>query len=92
MPASDHATLDSLNNDERRALVLLTPLLRIADNLDRSREQDVKLAACEIQAGRVLLTLRSPREPDLAEWAASRVSDVFREVYGRGVELTHERG
>jgi exopolyphosphatase/guanosine-5'-triphosphate,3'-diphosphate pyrophosphatase len=92
VPSPAHAEYQALPADDKRALVLLMPLLRLADNLDRSREQEVELAACEIQTGRVVLTLRSPREPDLAEWAASRVSEVFHEVYGRSVAMAHERG
>ena len=36
-------------------------------------------------------TLTSPREPDLAEWAASRVSDAFRQVFGKGLAVSYER-
>ena len=92
VPSPAHAEYQALPAEDKRALVLLAPLLRLADNLDRSREQEVELAGCEIQTGRVVLTLRSPREPDLAEWAASRVSEVFHEVYGRGVAMAHEQG
>ena len=47
--------------------------------------------SCEIQPTRVLVKLRAAREPDLAEWAASRVSDVFEQVYGRAVVVSYER-
>jgi exopolyphosphatase/guanosine-5'-triphosphate,3'-diphosphate pyrophosphatase len=92
VPSPSHAEFQALPSEDKRALILLVPLLRLADNLDRSREQDVQLAGCDIQSGRVVLTLRSAREPDLAEWAASRVSEVFRQVYGRSVAITHEQG
>ncbi len=73
-------------------MLLLIPLLRLADNLARNPDQDeVELTGCEIQPARVVLKLKSSREPDLAEWAASRVSDVFEEVYGRSIVVTHER-
>ncbi len=91
MPSPAHLEFQGLSPDDRRPLTLLIPILRLADNLDRSPEQDIELVSCDIQPTRVLVKLRSPREPDLAEWAASRVSDVFREVYGRGVTVTHER-
>jgi len=51
----------------------------------------VQIVSCEIQATRVVVKLRSTREPDLAEWAASRVSHVFDEIYGRAVVVSHER-
>jgi exopolyphosphatase/guanosine-5'-triphosphate,3'-diphosphate pyrophosphatase len=92
MPAPAHIEYQNLNADDRRPLMLLIPLLRLADNLARNPDQDpVELTSCEIQAARVVLKLKSSREPDLAEWAASRVSDVFAEVYGRSIVVTHER-
>ena len=93
MPSPAHPEYQSLAAEDRRPLLLLIPLLRLADNLARNPDQDeVELTSCEIQPARVVLKLRSPREPDLAEWAASRVSDVFDEVYGRTVTVTHEKG
>jgi exopolyphosphatase / guanosine-5'-triphosphate,3'-diphosphate pyrophosphatase len=93
MPSPAHPEFQSLGAEDRRPLLLLIPLLRLADNLARNPEQDeVALTSCEIQPARVVLKLKSSREPDLAEWAASRVSDVFDEVYGRTVTVTHEKG
>ena len=92
MPSPAHPEYQMLTPDDRRPLLLLIPVLRLADNLARSPEQDhVQIVSCEIQAARILVNLRSTREPDLAEWAASRVSDVFDEVYGRAVVVSHER-
>lgn len=92
MPSVAHPEYQSLAADDRRPLLFLIPLLRLADNLARNPDQDeVELTSCEIQAARVVLKLKSTREPDLAEWAASRVSDVFEEVYGRSIVVTHER-
>jgi exopolyphosphatase/guanosine-5'-triphosphate,3'-diphosphate pyrophosphatase len=92
MPSPTHPEYQSLAAEDRRPLLLLIPLLRLADNLARNPDQDeVELTSCEIQPARVVLKLKSSREPDLAEWAASRVSDVFDEVYGRTVTVTHEK-
>lgn len=88
MPASDHAALDSLNNDERRALVLLTPLLRIADNLDRSHEKRVENLECSVRNGDIMLKLGSKSDIDLEQWAAERAAEAFREVYGREIVLS----
>ncbi len=92
MPSAAHPEYQALSPDDRRPLLLLIPVLRLADNLARSPENEqVDIVSCEIQATRVVVKLRAPREPDLAEWAASRVSDVFDEVYGKSVVVTHER-
>ena len=88
MPASDHASLETLNGDERRALVLLTPLLRIADNLDRSHEERVENLECSVRDGQVMLKLGSKSDIDLDQWAAERSAEAFREVYGREIVLS----
>jgi exopolyphosphatase / guanosine-5'-triphosphate,3'-diphosphate pyrophosphatase len=92
MPSLAHPEYQALSAEDRRPLLLLIPLLRLADNLARNPDQDeVELTGCDIQPARVVLKLKSSREPDLAQWAASRVSDVFEEVYGRSIVVTHER-
>jgi exopolyphosphatase/guanosine-5'-triphosphate,3'-diphosphate pyrophosphatase len=91
MPSAAHLEYQILAPEDKRALLLLIPVLRLSDNLDRSRDQDVEIASCEISNGQVTLKLTSPREPDLAEWAAARVSDAFRQVYGRSLEVSYER-
>jgi exopolyphosphatase/guanosine-5'-triphosphate,3'-diphosphate pyrophosphatase len=90
MPSPAHPEYQALAADERHPMTQLIPVLRLADNLGRSPEE-VELVSCEIQNNRVLLKLKSARAPDLAEWAASRVSDVFQQVHGRSVVVTHER-
>jgi len=91
MPAAAHPEYQMLAPDDKRALLLLIPVLRLADNLDRSRDQDVEVASCDISNGQVMLKLTSPREPDLAEWAAARVSDVFRQVYGKHLAVNYQK-
>jgi exopolyphosphatase/guanosine-5'-triphosphate,3'-diphosphate pyrophosphatase len=88
MPASDHASLDTLNSEERRALILLTPLLRIADSLDRSHAERVESLECSVREGQVMLKLGSKRDIDLEQWAAERTAEAFREVYGREIILS----
>jgi hypothetical protein len=91
MPSAAHPEYQILAPDDKRALLLLIPVLRLADNLDRSRDQDVEVSSCDISSSQVILKLTSPREPDLAEWAAARVSDAFRQVYGRSLEVSYQR-
>jgi exopolyphosphatase/guanosine-5'-triphosphate,3'-diphosphate pyrophosphatase len=91
VPQASHPEFQALPPEEKRALPLMIPVLRLAFNLDRGRHLDVELVDCEIQEARVALKLRSPRPLDLAEWAASRVSEVFQQVYGRSVTIARER-
>jgi exopolyphosphatase/guanosine-5'-triphosphate,3'-diphosphate pyrophosphatase len=92
MPAPVHSNYQALNAEEKRALVYLIPLLRLADNLDVSGEQRIQAMECRLRDGHVALQLRSTRDIDLEQWAAERVTDVFRQVYERPLAITKVRG
>jgi exopolyphosphatase/guanosine-5'-triphosphate,3'-diphosphate pyrophosphatase len=68
-------------------VLLLTPLLRLADSLDRSHQQRVESVECRLGEGNVQVHLRSHADTDLDLWAAERVADIFREAYGLPLTL-----
>jgi exopolyphosphatase/guanosine-5'-triphosphate,3'-diphosphate pyrophosphatase len=88
LPAPDHDNARALDAEERRALVLLIPLLRLADSLDRSSEQRIESIECHIRNGQAVIELSSPLDIELEQWAADRAGEVFRQVYGRPVTIT----
>jgi exopolyphosphatase/guanosine-5'-triphosphate,3'-diphosphate pyrophosphatase len=88
MPTVEHDNLDPLNAQERRAVMLLTPLLRLADNLDRSHEQRIGSVECFIRNGQVQIKLGAKSDIDLEQWAAERATDAFRQVYGKPLVMT----
>lgn len=81
MPAARHPIFEALPPESKRAVLLLTPLLRIADSLDRSHEQRVEAIEAVPREGGVVVTIRSSTDVDLESWAAERVADHFRQVY-----------
>ncbi len=81
MPAARHQAFEAFNPEIRRSVLLLTPLLRLADSLDRSHEQRLEGMRVEARNSGVTIELASESDADLELWAASRVADVFREVY-----------
>ncbi len=83
VPTGEHANWQPLNNEAQRAVTYLAPLLRIADNLDRSRGQRIKSLECEVRPSEVLLKLKSNRDIDLEAWATERAGGFFRQTYGR---------
>jgi len=87
MPASRHAPFQTFDSDSRRAITLLTPLLRIADSLDRSHEQRIEGLQVQLRNGSVTIGLESATEVDLEMWAAERISGAFREAYQVPVAL-----
>ena len=90
MPSARHVSYQALPGDQRRAVLLLVPLLRLADSLDRSHEQNIDGLECRIQNGAVTLLVRSEADTDLEMWAAERVSEIFREVYGGSLYLERQ--
>lgn len=81
-PDPAHSQFQVLDAEGKRAVTLLTPLLRLADALDRGNEQRVDSIECQVRNGDVVVRLRSDADVDLEQWAAERVADVFRAAYG----------
>ena len=90
MPAPRHPEFQALPPDVRKAVLLLAPLLRIADALDRSREQRVESLSCSASGNQVVLTLRERLDTALEQWAVERVSPDFKQVYERALVLRKE--
>lgn len=87
MPAPRHTPFQTFNPDSRRAIVLLTPLLRIADSLDRSHEQRIRDLQVHLRNGSVALGVESGADPDIEMWAVQRVAASFLETYQRSLTL-----
>ena len=80
-PMLRHSAYTALDTEARRALVLLTPLLRLADSLDRGHEQRVAGLQVELKNGAVVLGVESKKPADLELWAAAQIAGVFQEVF-----------
>jgi exopolyphosphatase / guanosine-5'-triphosphate,3'-diphosphate pyrophosphatase len=66
-------------------------LLRVAEQLERSRDQTVHEARVEVEDGRVRLALVADEEVPVARWAAERQSDVFERAFGRTLEIAEAK-
>jgi exopolyphosphatase / guanosine-5'-triphosphate,3'-diphosphate pyrophosphatase len=91
MPAPVHTSYQALSAEDKRALMLLIPLLRLADNLDLSHDQRIQSMECRLRDGQVVVQLGSPMDLDLEQWAAERVTEIFRQVYDRPLVVTSAR-
>jgi exopolyphosphatase/guanosine-5'-triphosphate,3'-diphosphate pyrophosphatase len=85
MPQARHPQYAVLDPESKRIVLLLIPLLRVADALDRGHEGRVQDVGANITPSGVTLYLRSAPS-GLQFWAASGVAEVFRQVYG--IQLT----
>jgi exopolyphosphatase/guanosine-5'-triphosphate,3'-diphosphate pyrophosphatase len=63
-------------------------MVRLAEQLERSRDQAVRTADVDVQDGVVELTLRADEDVTIARWAAERQTDVFRRAFGRDLEVS----
>jgi exopolyphosphatase/guanosine-5'-triphosphate,3'-diphosphate pyrophosphatase len=86
-----HSAYQSLPAEEKRLLLLTIPLVRLADNLDRSHERRIDDLECRLRDGEVTLQVTSHGDIDLEQWGAEQAGEVFRQAYGRRIVLTKAR-
>jgi exopolyphosphatase/guanosine-5'-triphosphate,3'-diphosphate pyrophosphatase len=91
LPNPVHGVYQALSAEERHTLMFLIPILRLADNLDRSRTQRIEDVECRLRDGEVLLQVRAHGDIDLEQWGAERAGEVFREIYERPIAMVKAR-
>jgi exopolyphosphatase/guanosine-5'-triphosphate,3'-diphosphate pyrophosphatase len=82
-PSARHGDYITLPAEQQRMVQYLYPLLRIADALDRSRDQRVEELECALDDGTLTLILKSGKDLGLEMWALERTAALFRQVYGK---------
>ena len=73
--------------DEER-LARGAALLRLAEQLERSRDQIVRRTRLHAENGAVRLELVGDGDVRLAQWAAERERDLFERTFDRELEIT----
>jgi exopolyphosphatase/guanosine-5'-triphosphate,3'-diphosphate pyrophosphatase len=91
MPAPEHESFQSLSVEDRHAVTMLTPMLRLADSLDRGNGQRIQAVECMVHEKEIVVNLRASASAgiELELWAAGRLDGLFRQIYGR--KLTIQR-
>jgi exopolyphosphatase / guanosine-5'-triphosphate,3'-diphosphate pyrophosphatase len=72
--------------DEDR-LHRMSALLRLAEDLERSRDQLVRETHAVVDDGRVRVGLVTDEDARVALWAAGREGELFERAFGRGLEV-----
>ena len=62
-------------------------LLRLAEQLERSRDQAVHDARVSVHDGKVELTLEAEDDVSVARWAAERQAELFRRAFGKALTV-----
>ena len=81
-----------MHKGDQELLDRCSALLRVAEQLERSRDQTVHDALVELDDGRVRLELVADEEVPVARWAAERQNDVFERAFGRTLEIAEAGG
>lgn len=87
MPQPRHAFFHEQSAEVKRQVLYLTPLLRLADSLDRSHDQRVDGLQVSVGTNSVTVELFSDADTNLEIWAGERVNEVFQGVYGQKLIL-----
>jgi exopolyphosphatase/guanosine-5'-triphosphate,3'-diphosphate pyrophosphatase len=80
--------LAALSPDGQRAVIVLSTLLRLAENLDRGQAGNISSAHLRINGGgRVVLDLTAARDCQVEVSGLESQRDVFNRVFGRRLQL-----
>jgi exopolyphosphatase / guanosine-5'-triphosphate,3'-diphosphate pyrophosphatase len=82
----------SLGRDgDDEILARCSAVLRVAEQLERSRDQAVDGVRVKVDDGRVELMLDAHEDVSIARWAAQEEADVFKMAFGRDLEVSAGR-
>ena len=88
LPSPLHSAYLGLSEEERQRLLMMIPILRLADNLDSSGDQRISGVECRLRdGGGVVLQVRAAGDIDLDQWAAERAGEAFQQIYHRPIQV-----
>jgi exopolyphosphatase/guanosine-5'-triphosphate,3'-diphosphate pyrophosphatase len=73
---------------DQELLNRIAATVRIAEQLERSRDQSVRSCDVTVDNGRVSLKLDAAEDVSVARWATERQGDVFKRAFGRDLNVT----
>ncbi len=92
LPSPLHSPYLALSEEERQRLLMMIPILRLADNLDSTGDQRISAVECRVrEGGGVILQVRAGGDIDLDQWAAERAGEVFQQIYHRPIQVVKAR-
>jgi exopolyphosphatase/guanosine-5'-triphosphate,3'-diphosphate pyrophosphatase len=91
LPNPLHNVYQLLSAEERKVLMMLIPILRLADNLNRSRDQRIQNIECTLRNTEVVLQVHARGDIDLEQWGAERAGEAFQQIYQRPITVVRAR-
>lgn len=86
-PRPAHPEYMVLPPDQRVVVSKIAAILRVADALDRSHLERVRLAGCELTSDRLILRVKGPDDLTLERLGMQRKADLFKELFGLNVTV-----
>lgn len=87
LPSPLHSALQMLTAEERRTLIQLIPILRLADNLDRGHNRKITQIQALSHDPEIVLAVHSDGQMEFEQWRAQRAGDAFRQIYNRPLRV-----
>lgn len=76
-----------MRDGDEELLVRCSAILRLAEHLERGRDQVVRHARMEPDGRRVRLELDIEGDPSVAVWGAERQAELFERAFGKGLDV-----
>jgi exopolyphosphatase/guanosine-5'-triphosphate,3'-diphosphate pyrophosphatase len=87
MPQTYHEEYTSLSREDRLIVLKLSAILRIADALDRRRQQPLEKIRFSREADNFVITVDEPADLMLETVALKEKANLFQQIFGMGVVL-----
>ncbi|MBN1279428.1 MAG: Ppx/GppA family phosphatase [Chlorobium sp.] len=84
-PSEKHAQYALLKPAARKAVDVLSGILRVANGLERGHRQNIISINASIGSGEISIGLRSRYEPDIEVWAAELMKSWLEEVLQKSI-------
>jgi exopolyphosphatase/guanosine-5'-triphosphate,3'-diphosphate pyrophosphatase len=72
---------------DEEMLARCAAVLRVAEQLERPRDQSIRHARVVVEDGRVELRLQSDADATISRWGAQRQADLFRRAFGKELSV-----
>ena len=88
LPHKQHDHYLTLTDPERKVVLYLAAILRLADGLDRTHQALIRELTCQVTAEEVLLRCRVQKPAEDERNSAREKGDLFKKVYKRKISIT----
>ncbi len=86
-PSERHTAYNLLKPEHKRAVDLLSGMLRIANGLERGHRKNIQKVSVEIRERDITLRLKSRCEPDIEIWAADLLKPWLETVLDKTITI-----